>query len=37
MIELILRFFRGLNAQPQHDELLVRVRVEEKRTFGKLR
>ena len=31
MIDVIASFFRSLFAQPQRDELLVRVRVEEKR------
>lgn len=31
MVEFILRFFRSLTATPQQDELLIPVRVDEKR------
>lgn len=31
MLDYITNFFRALFARPQRDELLVRVRVEEKR------
>ncbi len=31
MFDTILTFFRSLFSSPQHEELLVRVRVEEKR------
>lgn len=35
MIDFILRFIRQVTAQTQHDELLIPVRVEEKkRPFG---
>lgn len=37
MVEYILRFFRSFAAQPQHEELLIRVRVDEKRPLYKRR
>jgi hypothetical protein len=33
MIEFIIRFFQSLTAQPQRDELLIPVRVEEKKSL----
>lgn len=37
MFEYILRLIRSVFAQPQHEELLVPVRVEEKRALHKRR
>jgi hypothetical protein len=37
MIEFIIRFFQSLTAQPQRDELLIPVRVDEKKPLHKRR
>jgi len=37
MVDLIIRFFRLITAQPQREELLIPVRVEEKRPLHKRR
>lgn len=37
MVEYILRFFRSFAARPQHEELLIPVRVDQKRSLYKRR